>query len=145
MFVDGYDTDVIKRWGRWKSARFTTYLWNDDMVLAGLGRGMMLPACILPQLKRQSGDDRNRKIQRNGDREGGKGNRGRSSERMFRISKKLSQLCRQDERIYRQRDGFVERETFANHRDMRESSATTEEIRRIAHGDGGTFKKRFEL
>ena len=71
MFVAGYDTDVIQRWGRWKSASFATYLWNDDMVLSGAGRGMMLATGLLPQLKRQSGDDRNRKIQKNDDIEQG--------------------------------------------------------------------------
>ena len=145
MFVAGYDTDVIKRWGRWKSASFTTYLWIDDMVVAGVGRGMMFATGLLPQLKRQSGDDRNRKVQSNDDRAGGKGGRGRTTERMVRISKKLSHLCRHDLRIYRQKDGFVSMEEVTNCREMRELGASTEEIHRIVGGDGGNFKKRFEL
>ena len=71
MFVAGYDTDAIKRWGRWKSASFTTYLWNDDMVLAGVGKGMMMETGLLNQLKRQSGDDHNRDVRSNRGRAGG--------------------------------------------------------------------------
>ena len=145
MFVAGYDTDLIKRWGRWKSESFTIYLWGDDMYLAGVGRGAMLATWLLPQLKRQSGDDRNREVRGNGCRDGGKGNRGRSTERMFRLSKELSQLRRHDGRIYRQRDGFVEMAEVLGHRDMKALSATRGEVHRIVYGDGGNFKKRFEL
>ena len=60
MFVACYDTGVIERWGRWKSARFTTYFRNEDRVLARVRRGMMLATCLLPKLQRQPGDDRNK-------------------------------------------------------------------------------------
>ena len=146
MFVAGCDTDVIKRWGRWEPARFATYLRNGDRVLAGVGRGMMLAAGLLPQLQRQSGDDRNKERRISDGKAGGKDGWGRPSDpRMFQISKKVSQLCRHDERIYRQRNGFAELAEILNHRDMGAFPATQEDANRIAHGDGGNFKKRFEF
>ena len=146
MFVAGYDIDVIKRWGRWKSSRFATYLWNDDKVLAGVGRGMMLATGLLPQLQRQSIDDRNKERRLSDGRAGGKGGRGRSSDnRLFLISKKISQLCRHDSRIYRRKNGFIEMADVISHGDMRALSATREDVYRIVQGDGGNFKKRFEL
>ena len=145
MFVAGYDTDVIERWGRWKSSSFATYLWNDDMDLAGVGRGMMMATGLLNQLKRQSEDDRNREVRPNRGRAGGKGNRGRSSDRVYRISKKLSQICRHDAHVYRQRNGFVEMSEVMTNADMRALGATREEVHRIVHGDGGNYKMRFEL
>ena len=78
MFVAGYDTEVIKRWGRWKSPQFTTYLWNDDRILVGLGSGMMLAAGLLPQLQMQSDNDNNKERFFSNGRAGGKGGRGRA-------------------------------------------------------------------
>ena len=146
MFVVGYDTDVIKIWGRWKSASFTTYLRNDDRILTGVGCGMMLATGLLPQLQRQSGDDLNKERGINDGRAGGKGGRGKSPDsRMFLISKKMSQLCRHDARTYRQKNGFVDLRDILNHHDMIELSATKEDIIRIVNGEGRNYKKRFEF
>lgn len=51
MFVAGYDTVAIKRWG-WESDRCAAYLRKDDRVLTSVGRVVILDTALLPQLKR---------------------------------------------------------------------------------------------
>ena len=41
MWRAGYDIEVIKRWGRWKSASSHGYLWDDHRILSTIGRGMI--------------------------------------------------------------------------------------------------------
>ena len=107
---------------------------------------MMLDTGLLPQLQRQSGGDRNKEKRLGEGRAGGKGGRGRSSDsRMYQISKKISQLCRHGKRIYRQSNGFVDLRDVINNYDTMALSATKEDIVGIVHGDGGNFKKMFEL
>ena len=112
MFVAGYDAEIIKRWGRWRSDNFTVYLWNDERVLSSVGKGMLRAAGLLPQLQRQSVRDLDKVQTRSNGRAGGKGGKNvrhvgiPERERLFRISKKLSQLCRHDRHVFRQEDGF---------------------------------------
>ena len=96
MFVAGYDTDVIKRWGRWKSSAFAKYLRNVDRVLEAVGVGMMLATVLLPQIPRKSTDDGNRIDFTNNGRAGGKGFRSGNSDhsQLRQISGKLSQFFR---------------------------------------------------
>ena len=53
MFQAGYDIEVIKRWGRWRSGSFHSYLWNDQRILATIGRGMSESKGNLSQYKIQ--------------------------------------------------------------------------------------------
>ena len=73
MFVAGYDAEIIKRWGRWKSDTLSFYLWNDDRVLTTVGKGMLRSEGLLSQLQRQSDRDM---IKEKEGREGRAGGRG---------------------------------------------------------------------
>ena len=41
MFAVGFEMEIIKRWGRWVSTTFHQYIWRDEQVLSGIGRGVM--------------------------------------------------------------------------------------------------------
>ena len=57
MFVAGYDSGIIKRWGRWVSDSFCFYLRGDDRALASVGKGMVRSTGLLGQLQLQSSRD----------------------------------------------------------------------------------------
>ena len=42
MWRAGYDIEVIKRCGRWKSASSQWYLWGDRRVVSSIGQGVIL-------------------------------------------------------------------------------------------------------
>ena len=73
MFGAGYDSEGIKRWGRWKSDTFSCYLRNDDRVLATVGTGMIKSIGLMGQLERQSDRDLAKQVGREEGRDGGKG------------------------------------------------------------------------
>lgn len=72
MFATGYDSEIIKRLGRLKSASFSFYLRNDDRALSTVGKGMMNSAGLLDQLRRQSDRDRLKQVESTQCRAGGK-------------------------------------------------------------------------
>ena len=75
MFVAGYDIEIIKRWGRWKSDTFTFYLWNGDRALSSVGKGMLRSEGLMEQLQRQSDRNLIKKRESREGRAGGKGKR----------------------------------------------------------------------
>ena len=66
---------------------------------------------------------------------------------MFRISKKLSQLCRHDRRVFRQENGFVASTDILNAYRWPEYSGlnvTRNDLDCVIRGGGGNNKLRFE-
>ena len=154
MFVAGYDAEVIKRWGRWRSDTFAFYMWNDERVLSTVGKGMMKSGGLLPQLQRQSVRDMDKEMAQSNGRAGGKGGKKKGGktctnegERMFQISKKLSHICRHDRYVFRQENGFVPLHDILNSYRWPEYAylnVTEDDLKAIIGGAGGNHKKRFE-
>lgn len=153
MFAAGYEAEVIKRWGRWQSDNFAVYLWNGERVLSSVGKGMLSSAGLFPQLQRQSLRDIDKNQNRSTGRAGGKGWKGGNNsglpdrERLFRISKKLSRLRRNDRHVFRQRDGFVSLADILNSFRWPEFPGlrvAKKDLGRVIRGEGGNRKMRSE-
>ena len=157
MWRAGYDVEVIKRWGRWRSASFQGYLWDDHRTLATIGLGMLTTRGNTYQFVAQGAtkfDD----WSANAGRAGGKGKgRGKGrrhsveylstnpSERLRALSKAMSKELRHENHDDRQRNGFMPMASLLNARSIRELFGTQEDVRKIVRGEGSNHKMRFEI
>lgn len=96
MFSDGYEVDVIKRWGRWVSSNFQSYIWKGHYAMSSVGRGML---ASLPLQSIERG--------RAGGGHRGKGKQMNQYERSVDISHTTSKILRHKGVKGTHRDGFT--------------------------------------
>ena len=155
MWRAGYDVEVIKRWGSWKSASSQGYLWDDHRVLATIGHGMLTTKGNTYQFAAQGATKFDDWVVNSG-RAGGKGRgKGRRHsveylstnppERLRALSKTMSKELRHEDHHDRQKDGFMPLTSLLNAPSFRELFGTQEDVRKIARGEGGNNKMRFEI
>ena len=174
MWRAGYDIEVIKRRGRWKSASPQGYLWDDHRVLSTIGYGMLGTKGNTYQFAARGESDfdywvtnegragghepygaRNQRRFYNG-RAGGKESswechRARDflsenpRERIRAISKCMSKELRHQDQCHMQRDGFMPLDDLLKLESTTDLFASLDEVRRIVRGVGGNNKGRFEI
>ena len=136
MFAAGYETEVIKRWGRWLSGTFQRYLWRDQLIMSTIGRGM-IPPVIRPILHPNNG------------RAGGKPSKGkgdaRPNKRLSDISHALVRLLRHRIIPEKQNDGFVPVAILLGMHELREATTSLHDVEMIVNGAGGNWKFRYEF
>ena len=135
MFTAGYEVEVIKRWGRWVSSNFQSYIWKGRYFMSSVGRGM------LANLPLQS-------LERGRAGGGGKRGAGRFSDaerRSIDISHSMSKVLRHKGVRGMQRDGFAPLKELLNHAYMVERNVTRKDIQYIVQCGGGNNKNRFQI
>lgn len=71
VFVSGYEAEIVKIRGRWKSGNWAFYRRNGDSVLVTVGKGMSKHMVVPPKLPRQSQLDEVKRNKNNGRECGG--------------------------------------------------------------------------
>ena len=134
MFTAGFDIEIIKRWGRWLSPTFHTYIWRDEHILSHIGRGMLRNTPGLPG------------------RAGGKRGISQVSPntharhmRLVEISKTMSGALRHRELPTMTEEGWTTVKVVCNLPRLQELHTTMGDIRLIVNGEGDNWKRRFEL
>ena len=130
MFSVGFDVEIIKRWGRWISATSHQYLWRDEYIMSNISRGMLKPTSgIMVDKPPFYGQGR------------AWGKRGKpvsgERDRLVAISKAMSKGLRRYCLDGMTDEWWTPMKTVLKLGELRELSASVNDIFRIVDGSGG--------